>query len=87
MNLLDRYLHAVKFWLPAGQQEDILAELSEDIRSEIEDKEAGLGRKLDEDGVAAILKKRGRPILVASRYLPQQSLIGPALMPAYRFVL
>jgi hypothetical protein len=87
MDLIERYLHAVKFWLPRTQQEDILAELSEDLRSQIEDRETELGRKLDEDEVAAILKKRGQPIIVASGYGPRQSLIGPAWFPAYCFVL
>ena len=35
--LLERYLQAVRFWLPKAQQEDILAELSEDLRSQIEE--------------------------------------------------
>jgi len=29
--LLQRYLQAVRFWLPKSQQEDILAELSEEV--------------------------------------------------------
>ena len=36
MELLNRYVQAVKFWLPSSQQDDIAAELSEDIRSQIE---------------------------------------------------
>lgn len=44
MELLDRYLHAVKFWLPRQHQEDLAAELREDIQSQIEEKEAALGR-------------------------------------------
>lgn len=89
MELIDRYLQAVKFWLPKGQQEDIAAELLEDIRSQIEEQESVLGRKLNEDEVAQALKQRGRPLLVASRYSPptQQYLVGPLLFPAYRFVL
>jgi hypothetical protein len=87
MQLLERYLQAVKFWLPKDQKEDIIAELSEDIRSQIEEKEAELGRKLNEVELEAILKQRGRPILVANRYLPQEQLIGPVLFPIYRLVL
>jgi hypothetical protein len=87
MDLLERYLHAIRFWLPRAQQDDIIAELSEDIRSQIEEQEATLGRKLNESEVEAILKQRGRPLLVANRYLPRQYLIGPLLFPAYRFVL
>jgi hypothetical protein len=87
MDLVDRYLHAVGFWLPKAQQHDIIAELSEDLRSQIEEKETELGRSLTETEMEAILKQRGRPLLVANRYLPQRSLIGPVLFPIYWFVL
>jgi hypothetical protein len=87
MDLLDRYLHAVRFWLPRTQQNDIIAELGEDIRSQIEEQESKFGRMLTELEVAFLLKERGRPMLVANRYRPQQYLIGPALFPVYRFVL
>ena len=85
--LIDRYLQAVRFWLPKAQQQDIIAELSEDLRSEIEEQETGLGRSLNETEVEALLKQRGRPLLVANRYLPQGSLIGPVLFPIYVFVM
>ncbi len=40
MGLVDRYLRAVRFWLPKkAKQEDLLAELGEDLRSQIEAKE------------------------------------------------
>ncbi len=87
MDLIERYLQAVRPLLPKAQQDDILAEVSEDLRSQIEDREADLGRELNEDEVAAILKKRGRPVNVASAYLPQQYLIGPTWFPLYKFVL
>lgn len=87
MDLLDRYLQAVRFWLPRAQQDDIVAELSEDIRSQIEEQENHLGRKLNQAEMEATLKQRGRPLLVANRYRPQQYLIGPLLFPVYRFVL
>jgi hypothetical protein len=87
MELLDRYLNAVRFWLPPAQQDDIIAELGDDIRTQIEEREAALGHKLDDDDLAAILKQRGHPMLMASRYLPQRSLIGPVLYPAYVVVL
>jgi hypothetical protein len=87
MELLDQYVQAVRFWLPKGQQDDIVAELSEDIRSQVADEEATRGRGLTDQEIEAILKQRGSPLLVASRYLPQESLIGPALFPVYRLVL
>jgi hypothetical protein len=87
MELIERYLQAVRFWLPKAQKQDILAELSEDINSQVEEKESELGRSLNQAEVEAILKQRGRPVLVANRYQPQQFLIGPVLFPIYTFVL
>jgi hypothetical protein len=87
MELLDRYLQAVKFWLPNRQKQDIVAELSEDIRAQIEDKATELGRPVTEAEVVAILRQIGRPLLVANRYLPQRYLIGPLWFPIYVFVL
>ena len=87
MELVDRYLQAVKFWLPKQQKDDILAELSADIRAQIEDRESVLGRSLTQPEIEDILKQRGRPCLVASRFRPQESLIGPVLYPIYLFCL
>jgi hypothetical protein len=87
MELIERYLEAVKFWLPRRQKDDIIAELSGDIYSQVEERETTLGRKLTETEVEEILKQRGHPLLVANRFLPQESLIGPVFFPVYRFVL
>ena len=89
MELLERYLRAVKFFLPRRQQDDILRELSENILSQMEDKAAELGRPLDESEQAAILKQHGHPFVVASRFrnTPVQYLIGPVVFPFYWFVL
>jgi len=87
MDLIDRYLNAVGFWLPKDRKADILRELAEDIRSEKEEKEAGLGRPMIRPEVEAFLKMRGRPSQTASRYLPSRHLIGPAFFPMYVFAL
>ena len=90
MQLLDRYLTAVKFWLPQKQREDIAAELAANLQSEIDDRAAELGRPLNDDEVAALLKQHGSPILVASRYQQEhrtvtfgRQLIGPLVFPFY----
>src|ERR1700735_1733035 len=86
--LIERYLQAVRFWVPKNhRQEDLLAELGEDLRSQIEDKETELGHSLDKAEVAEILKRCGSPMMVAGRLGPQRHLIGPALFPIYEFVL
>jgi hypothetical protein len=87
MELIERYLQAVKFWLPRRQRNDIIAELSADIYAQIEEREAELGRKLAEPEVEALLKQRGHPLLVANRFQPQGYLIGPGFFPVYCFVL
>lgn len=89
MELLERYLRAVKFFLPRRQQDDILRELSENIFSQMEDRAAELGRPLDETEQAAILKQHGHPFLVANgfRNTTVRYLIGPVAFPFYWFVL
>ncbi len=87
MELLDRYLHAVGFWLPRNERQDIVRELSEDIQSQIDEEEAARGRPLGEDDVEAILRRYGHPMLVAGKYLPRRCVVGPTLFPAYVFVL
>jgi hypothetical protein len=87
MELVDRYLHAIEFWLPNQQKHDISAELSEEIHAQVEEQAAALGRPLRGDELEALLKRFGAPLAVALRYLPQESLIGPTLFPIYRFVV
>ena len=94
MELVDRYLKAVGTYLPADQRDDILRELSEDIRSQIEERESELARPLTEAEQEAILKQRGNPIRLAARYRQEdctvafgRQLIGPALFPFYIKVL
>lgn len=87
MELLDRYLNFIRFWLPRGKQQDIIAELSEDLHAQIADQEAGLGRPVDEAELEAVLKRCGHPLMVAARYQAQQQLIGQPLYPLYLFAL
>ena len=87
MELLDRYLQAVKRHLPWERQDDIIAELKANLESQLEDKESELGRPLTKEEAEEWLKQIGPPIQVAARYMPQQYLIGPALFPTYWFVL
>ena len=87
MDLLDRYMNAVAFWLPSAEGRDVTAELRDDIRSEIESREDEIGRPLTETEIEEILTRWGHPLRVAERYLPSRALIGPALMPVYTVVL
>ncbi len=87
MELLDRYLQAVKKHLPWQRQDDIIAELKTNLEAQLEDKEAELGRPLTNSEIEAWLKKMGAPFQVAARYFPQQYLIGPAVFRMYWLVL
>ena len=87
MELLERYLQAVRKYLPTRRQDDILAELRANMESQIEDRESELGRPLTQGEFDDFLRKMGHPMVVASRYQPQQYLIGPTLFPLYMYVL
>jgi hypothetical protein len=94
MNHLERYLKSVASCLPAAQRGDIVRELSENIRSQIEDKEGELGRPLSEAEIEIILKQHGHPMLVAAQYRQDQrsftfgrQLVGPVLFPFFVKVL
>ena len=83
MDLVDRYVQAVRQHLPAKQQDDIANELTEDIVSQMSDKQEELGRPLTEAEQETILKQYGHPYVLAMRYRPQQYLIGPSLFQFY----
>jgi hypothetical protein len=94
MDLVDSYVRTVAQVLPEGQREDISRELSEDIRSEMEDRQKELGRALTAPEQEALLRQRGNPLLLAARYRQDtrslvigRELIGPALFPFYVKVL
>ncbi len=99
MNLLDRYVHNVRTYLPKSlpetQRDDIVNELSENIQARMDDREAELGRPLTEDEQAAILQEYGHPMIAAGRYQTNQEarvvfgrqLIGTTLFPLYLRVL
>lgn len=95
MNLLERYVHNVKSYLPKSlpesQRDDIVNELSENIQARMDDREAELGRPLTEGEQEAILHEYGHPMIAAGRYQTNQEarvvfgrqLIGTTLFPFY----
>ncbi len=99
MDLLDRYVHNVRTYLPKSltetQRDDIVNELAENIQARMDDREAELGRLLTEDEQEAILHQYGHPMIAAGRYQTNQEarvvfgrqLIGTALFPVYLRVL
>jgi hypothetical protein len=82
-SLTERYLAAVKTYLPAASAGDIVAEMADTIQSQVEEREDALGRPLTSDEESEVLRAYGPPILAASRYWSHQQLIGPLLLPYY----
>lgn len=60
IDLIDRYLIAVRRQLPRDLEADIASELADSLRSEAEEHERAAGRPLTPDEQAALLKKRGQ---------------------------
>jgi hypothetical protein len=88
MELVNEYLRAVAALLPAEQCDDIVAELRDTILSRVEERERESGQRLDDDGIEALLREIGHPLVVAARYREgPQHLVGPALYPYWVFAV
>lgn len=83
-SMLDRYLYAVQNDLPKDQPAaDIIAEIGDDLQSQMDERSATLGRPLTEEEQAALIKAYGHPRIVAGRYNRVQYLVGPETFPFY----
>src|SRR5580698_5707561 len=94
MDILASYLRAVKRSLPRAQSDDIINELSDDLRSQIEEQQSVLGRPFSDEEIMAFFKQHGDPMTVARRYRQDHrslslgwELIGPELFPMYLILL
>jgi hypothetical protein len=94
MELVDGYLKTVKLYLPRRHKKDIIAELADEIHSQVEEKEASLGRSLTEAEQESLLLQFGDPVAVAARYRQKRrsvtfgrELIGPEMFPYYMWIL
>jgi MFS family permease len=88
MTILDRYLAAVQKALPKELATgDVVAEIADDLHSQVEEREAAAGRALTDDELASIVKAYGHPRVVAARYERVTYLIGPDAFPFYRSAL
>ena len=85
--MIERYLSAVRNHLPSAQRDDIVAELADSIRSDVDERELILHRSLTDDETSTILKSYGHPLSVAGAYRNRQVLIGPRLLPFYLHAL
>jgi hypothetical protein len=79
MELLDRYLAAVRRNLPADEAADITEELRDVLLARAEEREAVSG----DANWSQLLKEFGHPLVIAARYRKHQWLIGPEIYPFY----
>ena len=94
MDVVERYLLNVRKYLPTGRADDLVAELGENIRAEVEDREERAGRPLLEEERLGLLRAHGHPFVVAGQYRADgrrlvlgREVIGPALFPYFRLCL
>ena len=94
MDVVERYLENVRTYLPGGREDDLVAELRENIRAQVEDREERLGRPLTEEERIGVLRAHGHPLMVAGRYRSDgrrlvlgTEVIGPALFPFFRIAV
>jgi hypothetical protein len=94
MEILESYLRAVKRCLPRAQSGDIIKELSDELRSQMDEQQSALGRPFNDDEMMAFFKQQGDPMTVARRYRQDHhslslgwELIGPELFPTYLMFL
>ena len=66
MELLDRYVHMVRLFLPGHQRDDIADELREELEAAVGDQEEARGRALTRDEQLELLRTHGHPLLVAA---------------------
>lgn len=84
MELVDRYILAVKQALPTNKQDDIGRELKANILDEIE---ALSEQSSSDDAVATVLNKYGHPDATANDFYSRPALVAGIDMPLYKKVL
>jgi hypothetical protein len=87
MTLIDRYVEAVKRYLPGKTRDDIgeeLRSLLEDKKDETEEKK---GAPLEEADIHHLLKEFGHPLKIASDYQRRRVLISEPVFPIYKQTL
>jgi serine phosphatase RsbU (regulator of sigma subunit) len=82
-DLLERYLQAVRLFVPRRQHDDIVAEVSTDLVTRMEDLKKELGRPLSDEEQVDVVRRNGHPLVVAGQYRRHERLIGPTVFPVY----
>jgi hypothetical protein len=86
-DLVDRYVDAVKRYLPARCREDVGAELRNILEEKLESAAQHSGQPPSDDEIARVLREHGHPYQVALAYHPRRALVSERAYPLYRRVL
>jgi serine phosphatase RsbU (regulator of sigma subunit) len=87
MDLLARYLQAVRLFVPRRHDDEVVAEVSTNVVTRMEDLEKELGRPLTDEERVDVVRRNGHPVAVAGQYRGHEHLIGPTLFPVYLNIL
>jgi len=83
-DLIDRYTAEIARYLPPGARAGVTAEIGGELRAQVQATEAHSGRAMTEDEIAALIRMRGNPYLIAQPHRTGRYLfIGPGLLPQY----
>ena len=87
MNLLDRYVAAVKRSLPVGIRDDVGRELHGLLEERLEAEREKQNRPLTDEEIGAVLREHGHPYKVAASYHPSKALVGAESFALYKRVM
>ena len=83
-DLIDRYTAEIARYLPPGARATVTAEIGGELRAQVQATEAHTGRAMTEDEIAALIRMRGHPYVLAQPYRTGRYLfIGPSVLPQY----
>lgn len=92
MNLIERYVQAVKSYLPAKMRDDVgeepgllLNEKLDDMRDEELEKNGN--SEVSEESICEMILRQGHPMKVAASYQEPTALVSETLFPFYKQVL
>lgn len=83
-DLIDRYTAEIARYLPPATRAQVTADIGGELRAQVRATEAHNGRAMTEEELAALIRMRGHPYVLAQPYRTgRYLLIGPSVLPQY----
>src|SRR5262245_20259281 len=82
-DLLERYVQAIRLFVPRRQHADVVAEVSTDIATRMEDLQKEIGHPLTDEERVDVVRRNGHPVAAAGQYRGHERLLGPPIFPVY----